>query len=67
MNDSNQSASDKNFLHRSLEATIRIGLLIIITFWCFKIVEPFITPIVWGIIIAIAAYPLYSRLRTALG
>ena len=67
MNDSNQSASDKIFLHRSLEATIRIGLLIIITVWCFKIVEPFITPIIWGIIIAIAAYPLYNRLRIALG
>ena len=67
MNASNLSASDKVFLHRSLEATIRIGLLIIITFWCFKIVEPFIIPIIWGIIIAVAAYPLYSRLRTALG
>jgi predicted PurR-regulated permease PerM len=67
MNDSNLSAPDRIFLHRSLEATIRIGLLIIITVWCFKIVEPFITPIIWGIIIAIAAYPLYSRMRTALG
>jgi len=67
MNDSNLSASDRIFLHRSLEATIRIGLLIIITVWCFKIVEPFMIPIIWGIIIAIAAHPLYSRLRTALG
>ena len=67
MNDSNLSTSDKIFLHRSLEATIRIGLLLIITVWCFKIVEPFIIPIIWGIIIAVAAYPLYKRLRIALG
>jgi predicted PurR-regulated permease PerM len=67
MNDSNLPANDKIFLHRSLEATIRIGLLLIISVWCFKIVEPFITPIIWGIIIAIAAYPLYNRLRTTLG
>jgi predicted PurR-regulated permease PerM len=67
MNDSNLSANDRIFLHRSLEATIRIGLLLIITVWCFKIVEPFITPIIWGIIIAIAAHPLYIRLKTALG
>jgi predicted PurR-regulated permease PerM len=67
MNDSNLSASDKVFLHRSLEATIRIGLLLILTVWCFKIVEPFIIPIIWGIIIAIAAHPLYSRLRRAIG
>ena len=67
MNNPNLSPSDKIFLHRSLEATIRIGLLIIITFWCFKIVEPFIIPIIWGIIIAVAAHPLYDRLRAALG
>jgi len=67
MPDSTPSMSDRLFLHRSLEATIRIGLLLTIIFWCFKIVEPFIIPIIWGIIIAIAAYPLYSRLRTALG
>ena len=67
MTDSNLSTSDSVFLHRSLETTIRIGLLLIITVWCFKIVEPFIVPIIWGIIIAIAAYPLYSRLRMALG
>lgn len=67
MNDSNLSVSDRVFIHKSLEATIRIGLLLIITIWCFKIVEPFITPIIWGIIIAIAAHPLYSRLRRTLG
>lgn len=67
MNDSNLPTSDKIFLHRSLEATIRIGLLIIITVWCFKIVEPFIAPLIWGIIIAIAAHPLYKHLRIALG
>lgn len=67
MKSSNLSANDNIFLHRSLEATIRIGLLLIITVWCFKIIEPFIIPIIWGIIIAIAACPLYSRLRAALG
>ena len=67
MTDSNLSTTDSAFLHRSLETTIRIGLVLIITVWCFKIVEPFIIPIIWGNIIAIAAYPLYSRLTIALG
>ena len=67
MNDSSLSANDRVFLHRSLEATIRIGLLLIITVWCFRIVEPFIAPIIWGVIIAIAAHPLYNRLLRALG
>ncbi len=67
MNDSNLSTGDNIFFHRSLETTIRIGLLLIITVWCLKIVGPFIEPIIWGIIIAIAAHPFYSRLRKALG
>ena len=67
MNDSNLSTGDNIFFHRSLEATIRIGLLLIITVWCLKIVGPFIEPIIWGIIIAIAAHPFYSRLCSALG
>ncbi|MCX7097842.1 MAG: AI-2E family transporter [Methylococcales bacterium] len=59
-------ASNADFLHKILEATIHIGLLLIITISCFRIVEPFIFPIVWGIIIAIAIYPLYKRLKQAL-
>jgi predicted PurR-regulated permease PerM len=35
--------------------------------WCFQIVRPFITPIVWGAIIAIAAYPGYQWLQARLG
>jgi len=67
MNQLNRVINDQIFLHRSLEATIRIGLLLIITVWCFKIIEPFITPFIWGAIIAIAAHPLYSRLKSLLG
>lgn len=67
MNDTTLSLSDRAFIRKSLEATIRIGLLLIIAAWCFRIVEPFIASIIWGIIIAIAAHPLYSRLRASVG
>ena len=67
MKNSTGLSNDRVFLNRSLEATIHIGLLLIITIWCFKIVEPFITTIIWGAIIAVAAHPLYLRLRKTLG
>jgi predicted PurR-regulated permease PerM len=35
--------------------------------WCFQIVRPFITPIVWGMIIAIALHPLYLWLLPKFG
>jgi predicted PurR-regulated permease PerM len=57
----------QRFLSNALEATIRIGALILVAAWCFDIVKPFIIPIVWGIIIAVAIYPGFLRLQKALG
>ena len=55
------------FLNRAVEAAIRIGLLVLMLLWCFKILDPFITPIIWGTIIAVATWPGYLRLRGAMG
>ena len=50
-----------------LEVSIRIGLVILLVVWCFQIVRPFIVPVIWGIIIAVATHPGYRRLYVALG
>jgi predicted PurR-regulated permease PerM len=55
------------FVNNALEATIRIGILVLLVAWCFDIVRPFIIPIVWGIIIAIGTYPAFLSLRRRLG
>ncbi|MGD9043616.1 MAG: AI-2E family transporter [Desulfobacterales bacterium] len=67
MNSSDQSSNDKLFTARALEATIQIGLVILLLYWCFKIGQPFLQIIVWGIIIAVAIHPVYGRLKSALG
>jgi predicted PurR-regulated permease PerM len=61
------SSDEKTFVNRALEATIRIGVVALLVAWCFQIVRPFIVPIVWGIIIAVAVYPGYRRLLSAMG
>jgi predicted PurR-regulated permease PerM len=58
---------EKSFMANALEATIRIGLLVVLAAWCFSIVKPFIIPIAWGIIIAVGSYPGYLSLRRRLG
>jgi predicted PurR-regulated permease PerM len=63
----NPQENGRTFIRNSVEASIRIGLVAILVFWCFVIVKPFITPIIWGIIIAVAIHPLYQRLQVALG
>jgi predicted PurR-regulated permease PerM len=58
---------DKAFLKRILEVSIRIGLLLLLVVWCFQIIRPFIVPVIWGIILAVATQPGYRRLNAALG
>ena len=50
-----------------IEAAIRLGLLLLLATWCFMIVAPFVLPIMWGIIIAVAVFPLFAKLKSALG
>jgi predicted PurR-regulated permease PerM len=57
----------KEVVATALEATVRIGILVLLVAWCFSIVRPFFIPIAWGVIIAVSAYPGYVGLRRLLG
>jgi len=59
--------SDERFLNRAVEATIRIGLVLALLFWCFTIIQPFIGPVAWATIIAVAVHPAYKLLRVRMG
>lgn len=59
--------SDERFLKRALEATIRIGLVVVLLAWCFTIIRPFVGPVAWAMIIAVAIHPAYAKLRDRLG
>ena len=55
------------FTQNTIEAAVRLGLLLFLATWCFKIITPFIVPVMWGVIIAVAIYPLFVKLKSALG
>ena len=61
------TSKQSTFTQDSIEAVIRIGLLLLLATWCFKIITPFIVPVMWGIIIAVAIYPLFCKLKNVLG
>ena len=42
----------------AIEIAIKIGVLILLIGWCFLILKPFISPIIWGVIIAVTVYVL---------
>jgi predicted PurR-regulated permease PerM len=52
---------------QALEAITRIGVVALLVIWCFQIVQPFIVPTVWGIIIAVAIFPMYRTLCSLVG
>jgi len=67
MPDPSRITADPQFVRNALEATIRIGILLVLILWCFDIVKPFVTIILWGVIIAIAISPTYEVLQAKMG
>lgn len=56
-----------DFTENTIEAAVKLGLLLLLATWCFHIVTPFIIPVVWGVVISVAIYPLFIKLKSALG
>jgi predicted PurR-regulated permease PerM len=54
-------------LGRATEVAIRLGSVALLVAWCFVIVSPFLLPIAWGAIIAIALHGPFAWLRRRLG
>jgi len=67
MLESTPRQSNTDFTQNTIEAAIRLGLLLLLAAWCFRIVYPFIEPVMWAVIIAVAIYPLFVKLKSALG
>ncbi len=61
MANTGQTSDDKVFVGRVVEAAIRLGLLVLLATFCFLIIEVFIAPALWGIVIAVGIYPFYHK------
>jgi len=57
-----ESTSRNPVVHYAIQL-LALALLLI---WCFRIVEPFISPFVWGGVLAITLYPIHVRLTKKL-
>ncbi len=58
--------NDETYYTRAVYTALRIGFLAVLLYWSVAIIKPFILPTVWGIIIAVAFYPLHLKLAKAL-
>jgi predicted PurR-regulated permease PerM len=60
--------ADRGDLTRDfIEAGIKVGALLLLAVACFRIVAPFLVPVIWATIIAVAVHPAYVRLAAVLG
>ena len=61
------SISEKGGFYRTALTALRLGSLLIIFYWCYQILAPFIPLVLWGAIITVAIYPLHRKLAARLG
>jgi len=67
MNNSDTTAADRNFQKNAMASFVQIGAILVLIVWCFQIISPFISVILWGMLIAVALYPVHSLLAAKLG
>ena len=67
MNTSNESTGNQKHVDHALEVAIRLAFVALIVMWCSKIVAPFFLPVLWGLIIATALYPVFLKLKKVVG
>jgi predicted PurR-regulated permease PerM len=66
MTSEENSAVDQKFLANTMAAFIQIASVVVLIFWCFKIISPFLSVVIWGAIISIAVYPAHLALTPRL-
>jgi predicted PurR-regulated permease PerM len=61
------SNEERATYRRTLETVFHLAVVGLLVIYCFQVARPFIQPIVWGGILAIAIHPIYKRLRDRVG
>jgi predicted PurR-regulated permease PerM len=67
MTSADSSRVDQKFLSNAMASFLQIGALLILLMMCFTIVRPFISIMVWALILAVAIYPLHVSMTARLG
>ncbi len=55
--------NNNEFTKNTIEAAIRLGLLMLLAFLCFSFIRPFVLPVTWIILIVLATLYIVAVLR----
>jgi predicted PurR-regulated permease PerM len=61
------SSVDQKFLANAMASFLQILAVVVLMYWCFMIVSPFISIVVWAVIISVAVYPAHVALTARAG
>jgi predicted PurR-regulated permease PerM len=61
------TTGERDYLGKALDIAVRLLVIGVIVLAAFRIFSPFLAAVAWGIIIAIALYPLFVRFRRIFG
>lgn len=67
MNTTSSVDADRNFQKNTIASFIQIAVLVLLLYWCFRILSPFVNLVMWALIIAVALYPAHLMLTAKLG
>ena len=63
----NTVSDDRSFQKNAMASFVQIGALLLLLILCFRIISPFLTIVVWAMIIAVALFPAHVALTNKLG
>jgi predicted PurR-regulated permease PerM len=67
MNEQDKIVRENAITGPVIDIAIRLGVIALLIALCFNILRPFISPVIWGTILAIALFPACRWLSSALG
>ncbi len=63
-----ESSSSPSPKQRDLMTSfLQIAVVSLLLYWCFLIISPFLNVVVWGMLIAVALYPVHQKLSAKMG
>lgn len=60
-------AAERDYLGKSLDIAVRLAVIGVIVLGAYRIFSPFMTAVVWGVVLAVALFPIYETARGWLG
>ena len=67
MNTNGDSSRDTSHMDKAMDVAIRLSFVGLVVLWCTRIIGPFFMPLLWGVIISVALYPLFLKVKSWLG